>query len=328
VSKKPDCVVAYRELGEILFNRSKFAESAQNYAKYIEKAQYTPEEKERYAYSLFFSQEYDKAKEIISQLSKGDPNNYIMLRLLAYTHYQKEEYTQGVEAFKNFFNQIPENKVLNFDIEYYARTLEKAKMDSLAAIQYWNTFNRDTTRTNLLDDAARCYTRYKAFDKAALTSQKSFDLKDKDKLQASDYQKFGTAYYFAGTDMRNIDTIAKKGYLIKADTLFGSVVSINPKATPAYLMRARTNANLNPPNTPSEISKLNYDKALALMIAAPDKDKYKKDMIEVYLYSSFYYIQNEKFDVAKDYCNKILELDPNDKRAPVILEQLNNLKNK
>jgi tetratricopeptide (TPR) repeat protein len=319
VRKTPECVIAYRELGDVLFDQGKYTESSENYSKYIAKAEYTPEEKERYAYSLFFSKEYDKAKEIIGELSNNNPDNYIMYRLLAYTHFQKEEFPSSVEMFNKLFSRIPENKVLTLDYEFFGKALEKTKADSLAAIQYQKAYTKDTTKSYLIDAMAGSYNRYKAYDKAIEMYTKS--LQRKKNAQASDYLQLANVYATAGSALQApADSVVKKQYLVKADTLFGTVTSINPKYVRAFLMRARVNSALDPETTLG-LAKPYYDKTLEIIVANPEK--YKKEIIESYKYLGYYYFQKSDYVTSKSYWQKILEMDPSDPTAIDVMARFN-----
>jgi tetratricopeptide (TPR) repeat protein len=320
VSKAPYCVLAYRELGELYFKIGKYSESKDAYKIYIEKAEYSSDEKERYAYALFFSKELDEAKRIIVELSNNDPENYIMLRLLAYTHCEKGEYEQSKDLFTQFFTKIPENKVLALDYEYYAKTLEKLSLDSLAGVQYEKGFAVDSTRGYLLDEAARVYTAGKVYDKAAYIYEKQFNKKDKSKLQNADYYKLGKAFYYAGSALLNSpDTLRKNEFLIKADTLFGTVYTLNPKSHLGLLWRARTNSCIDP-GLKRGLAKPYYEKATQDFFIA-DPVKYKNEIIESYTYLGYYYIYFHKdFPLSKSYWNKILELDPENIKAKEALQ--------
>lgn len=309
VRKMPDCVVAYRELGELYFNQGKYAEAEDNYAKYIAKAEYTPEEKERYAYTLFFAKKYDKAKEIIGQLSNNDPNNYIMLRLLSYTHFEKGEFAEGAEMFQKLFNTIPAEKALVLDYEYYGKTLEKVNSDSLAIIQYNNAFGKDSSKWYLIDEMGRVYSKMKKYDKAADMYTKSFN--NKAKPLPSDYIMLGRSYYFAG-NMQTTDTVAKRKYLTLADSTFSKVVALSPNSYQGYFWRARTNALLDPETTKG-LAKPYYEKALETFLTNPAK--YQKETIEVYSYLGFYYFLKENYQTSKSYWQKIIEIDPSNSKA-------------
>jgi tetratricopeptide (TPR) repeat protein len=308
IKKMPDCIVAYRELGEFYFNQGKYSEAALNYGKYIAKAEFTSEEKERYAYALFFSKEYDKAKGIIVQLSNNNPDNYIMLRLLSYTHFEKGEFDKGAEMFKKFFATIPTEKTLPLDYEYYARTLEKINSDSMAVIQYKNALLKDSSKLYLYDEMGRVYSKLKMYDKAAEMYNVSFS--NKKNPLPSDYLQLGRSYYFAGN--MQTDTTARIKYLNLTDSLFAKVTSLSPNSHQGYFWRARTNSLLDPETTVG-LAKPYYEKALEFFIANPTK--FQKEIIEVYSYLGFYYFIKEDYQTSKLYWKKIFEIDPSNSKA-------------
>jgi tetratricopeptide (TPR) repeat protein len=316
--KVPTCIIAYREKGDIYYNKGKYTEARKEYEKYINSAEYSPDEIEKYAYLLFFTKEYDKAQAIIKELSNNDPNNHIMLRLLSYMHFDKGEFERGIETFKKFFERIPAKNILALDYEYYAKTLEKAGADSLAIIQYQNLLNKDTTRTGLYEDIGKLYIKRRKFMDAANYFKQS--IAHKQNPLASDYFQYARPYYFAAISLESeSDSALKRQYLNIADSLFNIVTIMSPVSYLGYFWRARTNSMLDPETTEGK-AKPYYEKALEFFNANPSK--FQKELIEVYSYLGFYHFVKKEITASKNYWEKILEMDPANEKAQKALQGL------
>ena len=273
----------------------------------------------KYAYSLFLSKDYNKAQDIIKELSHNDPDNYIMLRLLSYMHYEKGEFDKSVETFTKFFNKVPTDKILSTDYEFYGKTLEHLNMDSLAIIQYQNVLLLDNTKIAMHETIAKLYFKNKLYANAA----NSFDnlIHSKQSPLPSEYFQLARSYYFAANSLNDpTDTVNKKQYFLLADSIFNIVTTLSPNSYLGYLWRARANSMLDP-ETSTGIAKPYYEKTLEMIGAEPNA--YPKEMIEIYSYMGYYYFLKDDIQASRTYWEKILEIDPSNSKAKDALKGLN-----
>ena len=242
-----------------------------------------------------------------------------MKRLQAYNLFETKEYPNALKSIMNFFNTTTVTKINALDNEYYGKILSKNSQDSLA-LEYFNkSLLMDTLKTSLYQDMASSYEKLKKWELACIHYEKL--LITKANPVSSDYFYYGrTAYIVAQESKKNSDSIKEKIYLTKADTAFGSVVSISPQVHLGYLWKARVNA-LEDPNIDSAFAKTWYDQVITILEASPGKSP--KDLIESYQYLGSYYYYKVKDKIkSKEYFNKILTIDPNYKQALDALKEL------
>jgi tetratricopeptide (TPR) repeat protein len=96
----------------------------------------------------------------------------------------------------------------------------------------------------------------------------------------------------------------------KAEESFNKLIEKNPKNIDAHLWLARTASQMDPE---SDLG-LAYPKFQALVDqVGADKDKYKNALQEAYTYLGYYHLNKKEYDAAKEWYQKLYDLDPNNK---------------
>jgi tetratricopeptide (TPR) repeat protein len=103
-----------------------------------------------------------------------------------------------------------------------------------------------------------------------------------------------------------------------ADTTFAEFITRNPTSPDGYYWRAQANLKIGKFEDYNAFPY--YQKYIE--IAGKDPQKYKKNLVEAYIYLGVYYFEKDKL-LAKENLMKALELDPNDTYAQDFLKQLN-----
>jgi len=96
--------------------------------------------------------------------------------------------------------------------------------------------------------------------------------------------------------------------LLKADSLFAKVITMDPTSYRGYYFRARTNFELDP-ETLQGIAKPYYEQTIQIVEAKADP-RYNQIIIECCKYMGFYYYLKKDYTQSKIYWNKILALEP------------------
>ena len=104
------------------------------------------------------------------------------------------------------------------------------KMDSLAAVQLLRAYEMDTSKSDLLSEAALSYNKIKTYDKAAQIYIKKIDLK---KGTSMDYYNLGKTYY-------NLQDF------VKSDSVLAIFNEQQPAYVQGYVWRARAASNIDP----------------------------------------------------------------------------------
>ena len=147
---------------------------------------------------------------------------------------------------------------------------------------------------NLINEIANSYAIYRRYEGAAKTWAK---LLDPSKDNTEELMRIGRAYY-------NGDNLKA------ADSVFTSLATKNPNFVPAHLWIARTYSKMDP-DTKQGLAKPKFEKLIEVVMADPKK--YGSEMIEAFNYLSYFHMMKEDFDGAKDYYNRMINLDPNNK---------------
>jgi tetratricopeptide (TPR) repeat protein len=186
------------------------------------------------------------------------------------------------------------NKVANLE-----KDVTKADAEIDRAFGEFNkrlSFNPDDR--NILNDLANNYYNFKRFEGAAKTWTKMIDPAKDD---VEDYMKVGRAYY-TGDKLKT------------ADSVFNIVISKSPGYVPAYLFIARTYSKMDP-DTKLGLAKPKFEKLID--VAHPDSAKYNSEMMEAFGYLSYYFMVNDNFNTSKDYYNRMINLNANNKEYKI-----------
>jgi tetratricopeptide (TPR) repeat protein len=150
----------------------------------------------------------------------------------------------------------------------------------------------------VLNEIATSYYNFKRFDGAAKTWTK---LLDPAKDNTEDLMRIGRAYYSAEK-------------FKSADSLFSSIAAKSPNYVPAFLMEARTYSKMDP-DLKLGIAKPKFEKLIEA--AKSDSIKNQSEMMEAFNYLSYYHMMNNNYNRSKDYYNRMINLDPNNKENKI-----------
>ena len=301
----PGFAPAYRELGFLLSKAGRNEEAKANFEKFLALSAGNVTARTRYVNTLFEIQDYNEAVNQLLEVYRSDSSKNDLNRALAYAYFETGQYDKGLYYISKFFKNAPADKIRATDYVYYGRLLAKNKLDSLAPEKLLKAYEMDTSKPELVSEAAMSWTKCKKYDKAAEVFKMKIDI---DKATAMDYYNLGKVYY-------NLQDF------IKADTMLAMFNKLQPDYIQGFVWRARTKSNLDPD------SKLGLAKPVFETIlekTASDTVKYQKDRMEALYYLAFYYFQ--QFNISKqkdreagiksmDYCNRIIAIDPNDEKA-------------
>ena len=179
----------------------------------------------------------------------------------------------------------------------------KAKADKeidRAFIEYNKAFNFDRKDANapltsqdraMLGEMASAYYNFRRYGDAANIWAKLIDPSKENNLE--DYMKVGRAYY-NGEKYKS------------ADSTFSVVLKKSPDYLPALTYVARTYTKMDP-DTKQGLAKPKFEKVL--QVAAKDSVKNESDMIEALTYLGYLNMDNGNYTKAKDYYNRMINLD-------------------
>jgi tetratricopeptide (TPR) repeat protein len=349
---EPNQILVYKDMGDLFYSLGRYAEAEKNYDIYLSKADVNLNDKEKYAIILFFNKKYNESAQMLEDVIKQnkETNQGVLLRIRGYIAYETGDFKKGLDYMNKFFQVQDPKRIIASDYLYYGRLLEKNNLDAQAMESYKKALAMDSTKTEIYDNLANLAHNNKLYPEAIKYYYKMIE-NGADKVNVT--YTIGKEAYFEGSRYSQMNDslmeLHKKGALnykdstavrdsmhvwyLRADSAFATVTRLSPDYSGGYMWKGRMDNYLDP-NQEKEDAKNSYEKALSLM--EKDPAKYKSSIVEAYKFlGSYYYINGEKINgsdkakaeeykkISKDYWTKILELDPNDKKAKLVIEQMN-----
>jgi len=217
------------------------------------------------------------------------------------------------------FNQSDKADFTYLDYRYYGQALSETKKYDLAIEQYKKALDSDSSHVELWKNISDMYVSKNDYTNAISSFDKYLNSLTGDKLTSDVYYDFGKLYYSYGTSTDSVNNgkaesaAIKKNALIKADSIFGKVISLEPTNYRGYRLRALTNLSLDPDGVQG-MAKQYYEQALKIVEAKTDVARYNSVIIECSRYLGYYYSKKD-FIQSKVYWNKILAINPTDEMA-------------
>ena len=291
---------AYRELGYLYSRANRNDEAQMNYKKFLILSANNTTARKQYVNTLIELKKYSEAIKELENVIKVDTLSNDVNRALAYCYFETGQYDKGLYYSKKFFSKAKPENIRATDYVYLGRLLAKTKQDSLAYEKLYKAFQMDTTRSELLSDAASSLIRLKKYDKAISILKMKMELKN---ITVSDYYSLGRVYYY----MKNWG---------KADTTFAYYSTLNPEHLSGYLMRARALTNID---TTCKLGLAKPVYEVFIEKAKTDSVKNSKDLMEAYSYLGYYNLvqfketKDQQFGLkSAEYYNKVLAILPPD----------------
>ena len=323
---------AYKSLGELNYSNQKYADAITNFEIYYKNISPPDTDINHYAFSLFFSKQYDKAREMIDKLLVKNPNDYVLLRLKGYISFETKDLVNGKTVMDKFFTLVPADKILTDDYAYYGKMQSASGNDSLAIVNYMLALKKDSTQIQMYDEISKSYNKLKQYDLGLQYS--SLYYKKKPNMNPADYFMLGRSYYSTANSLniksdsvvqkvdpiqQAADSVKQLEYFHVADSLFAKVEELTPTSYLGSFWRGRVNSAIDKETTIG-LAKPFYEKALEIIILDPEK--YKKAISEVYAYLGFYYYVKKDMPASMDYWKKLLAIDPDNAQAKDALKTL------
>jgi tetratricopeptide (TPR) repeat protein len=303
LSKDANFAPAYRDLGELYYKAKKYDKAKDTYKKYLELSEPNTVTLTKYAYILFLKKDYTDATEVVNQVQRIDSSNIILKRLLGYSYCEQNKPKEGLASMQAFMNKIEPSRIIAEDYEYLAKLNFKNNKDSLAVDNFKKAMAMDTTKANLYYDLGETYYHWKKWLPAADAFR--MKLAKSKAITAADYFGLGRSLYFG------------KQYQ-SSDSAFTKLIEMKPDYATGHLYRGKCNSIIHDKNP--EPAKPFYDKFLEL--AEKDPKASKRDLAEAYSFLGYYNIQKNDNAKAKEFYNKVLSVDPENKQAKDVLAKI------
>jgi tetratricopeptide (TPR) repeat protein len=330
IAAHPDYTVAYRNLGRSYNQNGQYKNAIEAFKVYFADGHYNVDDIIRFASAYYFTDQYPESIKLLDEGLAMDSLNFVLNRLRMYNAAKTNDPTGMALAGRFFSLKSLNGSFIYKDYLAYATILADAGKFAESLEQYNKVIASEGPKPEFYKEMAPVYVKMGDYLKAAETFQQYIDLQGGvDVAESSDYYTLGKDWYYAAqVSMSDSTTLGKKKtkeYLIKADTAFGVVCVKSPESHIGYLWRGNTNAAMDPETTLG-LAKPYYEQALNILLpkfTPESSNSYRKDMITIYLYMAYYYYIKEDKENCIAYSNKILEVNPGNIKAKLLIESFN-----
>jgi len=319
--KDPSFLLVDKELADIYYANNDFEKAAELYGNYLKSGNSNVQDFTKYAMTLFLNKDYAKSLEITKMGLEKLPRNPAFNRLAMYNNVALEKYDEAIKYADLFFNKTDNPDISYYDYTYYGQALRSTKQYDLAIEQFKKALKLDSTQVGFWKDISDMYGEKPDYPNAISSYQTYMKHLPQEKITSEVLYNLARMYYSSGTD-QNTKPDAKKDILLKADSLFAQVASLEPTNYRGNAWRARTNVELDPELTLG-LSKPYYDQTLTLVESKADV-KYNPIIIECSRYLGYYYFLKKDYPQSKIYWNKILAIDPKNDIALKAIDGIDN----
>lgn len=340
IALNPNYGPAYRELAETYWRwgnaepktyDERINQALKFYEKYMDLTDRSLESRERHATFLVLTKKWKELEAEANAMAQLDKTNPRIFRYLGYSAYENGNYPASVQALKDFIAKVDTSRIIPQDYLYLGRAQMKIAGSEAEGIKnLTKAVELDSTNVEVMSEIGKALYSARKFSEAA----KVFDMavnNPTSKTKAYDNFYLGMAHYFDyAAQVKDKAQAPDTTLLTKADSAFSYVIQVAPSNPDAYLFRARVK-NLSDKQDPKlGLMVPDYEKYLEVALAKPnatDEPRIKNTVIEAYKNLGAFY-QASDVAKAKDYFNKVIELEPSDAYAQSALKILSGSKNK
>jgi len=318
--KEPTFLLVDKELADIYYMNNQFDKAAALYDSFLKSGNSNAQDLVKYAMTLFFNHDFEKSLQIANEGLQKEPRNPAFNRLAMYNNTDLKKYDDAIKSAERLFNQSDKADFTYLDYRYYGQALSQTKQYDQAIEQYKKAIEADSSHVELWKDISDMYTSKNDFTNAIAAYNSYLNSLTEEKKTSDVYYDFGKLYYAYGNSTDSVSsgktesvTLLRKNALIKADSIFGKVISLEPTNYRGYRLRALTNLSIDPDGIQG-LAKLYYEQVLKIVEAKADI-RYNPVIIECSRYLGYYYSSKKDYAQSKVYWNKILSLDPTNEVA-------------
>ena len=326
LSVNPTSALGQRELANAYYNKKDYADAAREYGVYVQNPNHFKQDEDRYAFLLFYSQDFKKGYDYATQLLAANPGNFTARRYqfmnAANLPEMSDQLVPMAEELLAAHNANPSaNKFAAIDFILIADEFTKAKRtdeamavlnEAIKEMPENANFNKQLAMTylegNNLSGASDSFAEYIA------------------KLEKPDFNDFSqqaTFSFYAGVENKQDNPNKAEEYFKKAydyATKMEAALPGNYKPYKIYgdiaMQRATSDDEVKTAAFPM------YSEAATLLEKSENPSKYARDAKPIYNYLGNYYLDHKDVAKAKEYFNKYLQYDPDNETYRKFVEGL------
>lgn len=326
LSVNPTSALGQRELANAYYNKKDYADAAREYGAYVKNPNHFKQDEDRYAFLLFYSQDYQKGYDYATQLLAANPGNFTARRYqfmnAANLPALQDKLVPMAEELLAAHNADPQkNKFAAIDYILISEEFTKAQRADEAIAVLNEAIKEMPENANFNKQLAMTYMEGNNFSKAS-DAFEGFIAKSEEPGY-NDFIQQAIFSFYAGVENK-ADNPAK------AEEFFGKTENYVAKAQSALpdnykpskilgdiaLQRAASEADVKTAAFPM------YSKAAELLEKSQDPMRYKSDAKTIYNYLGNYYLDQKDVAKAKECFNKYLQFDPDNEGYRKFVEGL------
>ncbi|MCR5076751.1 MAG: hypothetical protein K6A82_01785 [Prevotella sp.] len=291
---------------EIMLNDGKYSEALSWYDK-ADPANMSEDNFYNYGFASYISKKYDKALDVVKKGLQKFPGSEYLSRIGMMAAVEQKSYTDAIN-FANVMFAGKGKKVSN-DYDVYAKALLGNKQYDEAVTNVNKALELDQKNIEPLKTLAAIYTAQGNEDKA-LEAQQEYLMKSK-KATSNDWATLANTYIAKAEGIT--DRAAKNEVLAKAVEVYETMVTKFPSISDWIWLNESNVANMM--NDPDKVAEI-YQKVAAFEEAKPSLNEDSKSYLEnVYYGLGYYNSKKGNKELADEYYNKVLKVNPNNENA-------------
>ncbi|MDE5794133.1 MAG: tetratricopeptide repeat protein [Muribaculaceae bacterium] len=326
LSVNPTSALGQRELANAYYNKKDYADAAREYGVYVKNPNHFKQDEDRYAFLLFYSQDYKNGYDYASQLLAANPGNFTARRYqfmnAANLPEMADQLVPMAEELLAAHNANPSaNKFAAIDFTLIAEEFTKAKRTDEAMAVLQEAIKEMPDNANFDKQLAMTY--LEANDFAGASDAFEGYIAKLEKPDFNDYSQQATFSFYAGVENKQDNAAKAEDYFKKAydyATKMETALPGNYKPYKIYgdiaMQRATSDAEVKTIAFPM------YSEAATLIEKSENPSRYARDAKPIYNYLGNYYLDQKDVAKAKECFNKYLQYDPDNETYRKFVEGL------
>lgn len=326
LSVNPTSALGQRELAIAYYNKKDYANAAKEYGDYVKNPNHFKQDEDRYAFLLFYSQDFQKGYDYATQLLNANPGNFTARRYqfmnAANIASMEDQLIPMAEALLAAHNANPEaNKFAAIDFTLIAEEYVKAKRIDEAISVLNEAIKEMPENPSFEKQLAMTYMGNNKFA-AASDAFENFISKSEEPGY-NDFVQQAIFSFYAGVESKAEDPAKAEEYFKKTEDYVSKAEAVLPDnykpkkiRGDIALQRAANDEEVKTAAYPM------YSEAATLLEKSTDKMRYKSDAKTIYNYLGNYYLDHKDVAKAKENFYKYLEFDADNEAYRKFVEGL------
>ncbi|MDE6480290.1 MAG: tetratricopeptide repeat protein [Muribaculaceae bacterium] len=326
LSVNPTSALGQRELANAYYNKKDYSDAAREYGVYVKNPNHFKQDEDRYAFLLFYSQDFKNGYDYATQLLASNPGNFTARRYqfmnAANIPEMADQLVPMAEELLAAHNANPAtNKFAAIDFNLIADEFVKAKRADEAIAVLQEGIKEMPENANFDKQLAMTYLEANNFAGASDTFEGY--IAKLEKPDFNDYSQQATFSFYAGVENKQDNPAKAEDYFKKAydyATKMEAALPGNYKPYKIYgdiaMQRATSDAEVKTIAFPM------YSEAATLIEKSENPSRYARDAKPIYNYLGNYYLDQKDVAKAKECFNKYLQYDPDNESYRKFVEGL------